>query len=245
MHRSGTSLLAGILHNCGIIMGTDKTFIPKPNRENPKGFFENIEFRKINDSILNFSGYKVKQWNPKVPDIKCNKLHRFRIKKSIASYSNKYEIWGWKDPRQMLTMQLWIEAIEELKMLGNLKIIFIYRNPISVATSMLKRGNTETLSHGLALWFIYNRICLNSLEENKLSFFVCSFEQIIESPSLVFGNLSNFLSFHLDRDKIGDFLSLNLVRSSCENELEIMENFFDNKITDLFKKLSNLNGAKL
>ena len=52
MHRSGTSVVAGILHFNKIIMGTYDTFWPRPLPQNPKGFYENYDFRKINDTIL-------------------------------------------------------------------------------------------------------------------------------------------------------------------------------------------------
>jgi hypothetical protein len=51
MHRSGTSAVAGILHLNGIAMGSEKTFKPKPLPQNPKGFYENYDFRKINDKF--------------------------------------------------------------------------------------------------------------------------------------------------------------------------------------------------
>ena len=52
MHRSGTSTISGVLHMNKIIMGTYQNFWPRPLSQNPKGFYENYDFRKINDQLL-------------------------------------------------------------------------------------------------------------------------------------------------------------------------------------------------
>ena len=57
MHRSGTSTISGVLHMNKIIMGTYQNFWPRPLSQNPKGFYENYDFRKINDQLLKRSGY--------------------------------------------------------------------------------------------------------------------------------------------------------------------------------------------
>ena len=69
MHRSGTSTIAGILHLNNIIMGTYKTFWPRPLSQNPKGFYENYDFRKINDSLLKKVNYNVESLEPTIPNI--------------------------------------------------------------------------------------------------------------------------------------------------------------------------------
>ena len=67
MHRSGTSTVAGVLHLNKIIMGTYQNFWPRPLTQNPKGFYENYDFRKINDELLNKEGYDVKTYEPQIP----------------------------------------------------------------------------------------------------------------------------------------------------------------------------------
>jgi len=62
MHRSGTSTVAGILHLNKVIMGTYQSFWPRPLPQNPKGFYENYDFRIINDRLLNKVGYDAKSY---------------------------------------------------------------------------------------------------------------------------------------------------------------------------------------
>ena len=72
VHRSGTSAVAGILHLNGIAMGSEKTFKPKPMPQNPRGFYENYDFRKLNDRILKLAGYRVKSFDTLIPQAHTN-----------------------------------------------------------------------------------------------------------------------------------------------------------------------------
>ena len=51
MHRSGTSLLCGLLELAGIYFGNEDDFI-LTNEENPKGFRERKDIRRLNDQLL-------------------------------------------------------------------------------------------------------------------------------------------------------------------------------------------------
>ena len=66
MHRSGTSTVAGILHLNKIVMGTYQNFWPRPLPQNPKGFYENYDFRKINDKLMQKAGYNVKSFESEI-----------------------------------------------------------------------------------------------------------------------------------------------------------------------------------
>ena len=54
------------------------------------------------------------------------------IEKSNLSYPD----WGWKDPRTCLTAMHWANAIEELDLGMELKIIFMARKASSVSRSL-------------------------------------------------------------------------------------------------------------
>src|SRR5215218_4112214 len=51
MHRSGTSLVAGILRQLGVDLGPDDELLP-PDPNNRSGYFELAELVHINDEIL-------------------------------------------------------------------------------------------------------------------------------------------------------------------------------------------------
>ena len=73
------------LHFNNIIMGTYETFWPRPLPQNPKGFYENYDFRKINDAILIDSGYRVKSYKTIIPIPKVSK--RAKMIKTIKNCS--------------------------------------------------------------------------------------------------------------------------------------------------------------
>ncbi len=238
MHRSGTSLVSGLLHQSGIAMGTDKSFKPRPNQENPKGFFENYDFRRLNDQILESAGYTVKDWNPKLKPLKISWWQRMRMKELVHANDREYHSWGWKDPRQMLTCSQWFEVMTNANADSRLKIIFVYRNPLNVSISMLKRKNIGTISHGLALWFLYNKKSLNFIEETKIPCFTFSFERLITEPSYLLPSLSQFTGIQIKPEIYDEFFSPTLVRSDFQKSKEIKVNRIeDNKIAELFEQL--------
>ena len=55
MHRSGTSVAAQLCQHMGAYLG-EKAELMGAARDNPGGFFENIEITKTNDEILRLCG---------------------------------------------------------------------------------------------------------------------------------------------------------------------------------------------
>ena len=74
MHRSGTSMVAGILKLCGVYFGDN---LLHPQQENPKGFFEDLEFLEINKEILACSGGS---WFEPPNELKINQNIKEKIK---------------------------------------------------------------------------------------------------------------------------------------------------------------------
>ena len=55
MHRSGTSMVAKLLQQAGLNLGDEADLMP-PAEENPEGFYEHLEFVRLNDEVLNVAG---------------------------------------------------------------------------------------------------------------------------------------------------------------------------------------------
>src|ERR671910_2640298 len=55
MHRSGTSMVAKLLQQAGLNLGDEADLMP-PAAENPEGFYEHLEFVRLNDEVLNVAG---------------------------------------------------------------------------------------------------------------------------------------------------------------------------------------------
>lgn len=238
MHRSGTSLVSGLLHNNGIVMGTSDTFYPLANEENKKGFYENHEFRKINDYILEKNGYRIKSWETNLPTLKSSFIANRKIKHIIKRYSKLYATWGWKDPRQMLTNEYWLSNISKLNLLNKTKILYIFRHPLSVAKSMVSRGNFSEISHGLSLWYMYNVKAISDLNKYNLDTLFFSMESLQENSNYVLGNISCFLDIEINLEDFYKYYSHKLIRSSLNNDTTYLESNISSMYSYLFDRHS-------
>jgi hypothetical protein len=57
MHRSDSSLLTKALECCGVHLGSH---LRAPSKDNPKGYFEDMDFSLLNDEILTHTDH---QWS--------------------------------------------------------------------------------------------------------------------------------------------------------------------------------------
>lgn len=134
MHRSGTSLITGLLKQMGMHIGRDV------QRDNEAIFFVNI-----NDWILR---ERSGSWDrPEILENINNEIiekSREEVRRRISSkdfkhyYDGEKEnlsnlVWGWKDPRNSLNFELWNDLFP------NAIYVHIYRNPIDVANSLRTR----------------------------------------------------------------------------------------------------------
>lgn len=154
MHRSGTSLLALLLHGCGLNLGRESELIP-PTRDNPDGHWEHREFVAVNDALLAALGggwdlppELPARWTQR-PEIAPLKAH---ARKLIAGFPAD-RVWGWKDPRTSLTLGFWREVLPALK------TILCVRHPVEVALSLRRRG-LSSYAFGYALWLRHQRQAL-------------------------------------------------------------------------------------
>jgi GT2 family glycosyltransferase len=143
-------MLTKLLHACGLYLGPKNELMPA-QPDNPDGFWEHLGFVVVNDELLSELGGA---WDlpPKSDESLANKrLDPLRIKARILIESfGSAPVWGWKDPRNSLTLPFW------QKLLPGLKTLIVVRNPLEVAHSMRQRNGTS-YSFGLRLWEIYNR----------------------------------------------------------------------------------------
>jgi hypothetical protein len=153
-------MLTKLLHICGLYLGPENELMPA-QADNPDGFWENLRFVALNDELLNELGGA---WDlpPKADENFAEpRLDPLRMKarlliEGFASAS----VWGWKDPRNSLTVPFWQD------LLPRLKTLIIVRNPLEVAYSMRERNGTS-YSFGLRLWEIYNRRVIETPSEQE------------------------------------------------------------------------------
>ena len=153
-------MLTRLLHVSGLYLGSEKDLMA-PQADNPDGFWEHLGFVALNDELLNELGGA---WDlPPSVDEKFTdaRLDPVRLKAQlIIDQFQAASIWGWKDPRNCLTLPFWQD------LLPTLKTIIIVRNPLEVAYSMRKRNGTS-YAFGLRLWEIYNRRLIETAIEHQ------------------------------------------------------------------------------
>ncbi|MBT4154821.1 MAG: hypothetical protein HOK12_08530 [Candidatus Marinimicrobia bacterium] len=234
MHRSGTSTVAGILHLNKVIMGTYQSFWPRPLPQNPKGFYENYDFRIINDRLLNKVGYDAKSYESEIPEPLVSDRIKNAMVKIVQKYDTKYEHWGWKDPRTCLTISQWVTIFTELNLIHKLKIIFVTRRAIAVARS-LKTRNDLPLEKGMALWKSYTERVLDFCEHNDFPTFYMSFEDLLKSPDVECEKLFDFLGTNFEPSVVSKFIDKNISKSGSGEASEVPED-----IIQIESKIRNL-----
>lgn len=149
MHRSGTSLLAGVLQRLGAAW--PKTLIP-PNASNPKGYGESLAFMRAHDRLLASAGSNWSDWAPFNSDWAASPVagqFEGELWKAFESEFGDAPLVVMKDPRVCRFARFWIDLLSarDVRALP----IITFRNPIEVAASLNRRDHMPT-TLGLLLW---------------------------------------------------------------------------------------------
>lgn len=207
MHRSGTSLVSGILHNMGVNMG-DKLL--KGNVNNPKGFFEDVDFYRLNMKLLSESGG---DWRnpPKIRILNDVFIKNKKEIKRLLDSKNKNKLWGWKDPRTVLTIGAYMPFLNQ----QNTKFVVVYRNVISIARSLDKKKKKRVkFIDSIELSSIYERRLAEFIKKNKrYDMLFLSYENILNNKEGNLQKISSFINLPFTKKNLY-FIDPNLDRSS-------------------------------
>jgi hypothetical protein len=166
MHRSGTSLLASMLVEAGVDLGTD---LLGPDHQNRRGYFEDRPFVEFDRRVL---AAACPAGDPGWPDwgwTESESLDPVVIDGYAAEGRSLLDSrahdggWGWKDPRASLLLDFWRELSPDARFL------FVYRPPWEVADSMVRYGHPALGRHpsfALRTWAFYNRQVLDFMRRN-------------------------------------------------------------------------------
>ncbi|MCP4525597.1 MAG: hypothetical protein GY833_06785 [Aestuariibacter sp.] len=157
MHRSGTSLAASWLENCGLTIHHGEVWGPSVG--NPKGHFEDKDFVKLHTMAANSTYSRSKGWKVFTGDsLMFDDSHLSQAHQLLQQRKLAYKTWGWKDPRSVLFLTQWRAIIPELK------VLFVWRPCLDVAQSLVMRSKKAgqahlkiTLLEAVKLWLYYNK----------------------------------------------------------------------------------------
>lgn len=189
MHRSGTSSTAQLLYWCGLYLGPEnELFAAGP--ANPDGYWENGRFVSINNRILEAFGggwdlppFLEPGWHG------SEKLAGLRAEAEdlLRGFEGHDGPWGWKDPRNSLTTPFWAALLPDAK------YVLCLRNPLEVALSLRKRGNSS-LAFGLNLWDVYTRRLMETLPPER--YIVTHYESYFYRPMEELRRVLDFIGVH-------------------------------------------------
>jgi hypothetical protein len=173
MSRSGTSLTARVLDLAGVHLGPAEELLGEDRRQlagegertmakalrsNPAGHWEHYRLMRLNERILRSLGGNWREPPPLPPGWQRSpSLDPLRAEATeilAGSFAGRSP-WGWKDPRNSLTLPFW------RALLGELRCAICLRNPLDVAAS-LRRRDGIALERGLELWRVYTSAALEA-----------------------------------------------------------------------------------
>lgn len=192
MHRSGTSLTANLLRQCGLWLGPENELYGA-TPDNPGGHWENIAVTEVNDSLLHELGGG---WDD-VPELRAGWPAKFPAQreraKAIHAGLSRPTPWGWKDPRASLVMPLWLALAPDAR------VVVCVRHPLEVAHSLRRRG-MMSYTLGLKLWRDYNRRLLADVPSAQR--LAVHYEQFFTQPLPTLKRLVEFCGLQLSEAEL-------------------------------------------
>jgi len=126
-HRSGTSLVSGLLWHAGLHMG--ELVLGGP--DNPRGFFESAEVLAAHEALL---AAQERDWTcppHRLDPHTCDLGPLAAVVHDLAAPGGP---WGVKDPRLLYLLPAWVELLPAMRLIG------VLRHPAAVAASLTARN---------------------------------------------------------------------------------------------------------
>jgi hypothetical protein len=148
--RSGSSLLAGILHRLGVWMGPESD-LTMSKHKNKLGSYENQAFLKILHNIL-YKSKRLMYYSNRFSD------EDGRVEKAVKKFETKLvkliqeserEMWGFKEAVLIYTLPYFHHHF------NNPYYIYLYRDPESVANSQIRAGKLDNWWPEIKVEFSY------------------------------------------------------------------------------------------
>ena len=193
MHRSGTSLLSGLLARAGMDLGAS---IMEAADDNPTGFWENTRIVNLHEQFLNTLGHT---WSScsELPEGWRESDEAAVCRRELAGLLDaEFEQRGnicIKDPRLCRLLPMWRDLGEELGL--TLRCASIVRPAEEVVASLEKRDSLGHF-HGRALWMRYN---LEMAEHGTgLPTWRTSYDALLQNPEAALEALADKLELSLE-----------------------------------------------
>lgn len=225
MARSGTSLTSMILDRLGVCFGPQQ-HLSAPYSFNPKGSWEHLLIREINEKIFaHFGG----DWKnpPNLPAgwQSLRELDDLRMEAAemVQEDFGHTPLWGYKCILTCMTLPFWQQIIPDMR------YIICLRSPLDVARS-LERRDGFSLEKGLLLWLLYTRSAIQNTASLPVHFIFT--EQWISDSENTALRLAEFIGVGGHdrqaevREKIRDTVDKTLIDSSSWRAIAMVQEVY-------------------
>lgn len=237
MHKSGTTLLAQMLHKSGINMGN----FDESGDYDSGNKYERKETVKINKALLSCGNdFSLKVTRPLKGDIFPENYH-WKMMYLIGNLSSRCKNWGFKDPRTCLTFGAWHKHLPEHQ------IIFVYRCPLEVWTHYQRKISAIRLIRKLDVgwkaitaWYVYNSEALKYVEQRKDKCFITEYRELMRSQNEL-KRLESFLHFRLVDCRKEEFYRSRYTKTRFYDLITWLQaRFFSRSVDQLYNKMKRL-----
>ena len=196
MHRSGTSALCAALAACGVSFGD--RLLGAIAGVNDEGFWEDAEVVALNEQLLALSGATWYAPAPGVVDWNDDRFHsaRERAAQLLGAGFGDGPVCAAKDPRFCLTLPFWLAVCSDMGLA--VQVCVIYRAPLEVARSLLKR-DAFPLGYGLRLCSAYRASLVSALPADALQ---VSYDELLADTAAVMQRLGEALPLDVNPEKL-------------------------------------------
>ena len=230
MHRSGTSLVAQYLGECGLHVGSSLTSSElETSRNYYGGHHEDQEFQNLHKKILRRKRISEFQTHGfRIPIRRIDNESRKSALKIIQSREH-LDQWGWKDPRTTLFLDFWNSVLDN----GN--FLFLIRKPLSVVDSLLRRGREQRVNkkpiNGLRIWKVYNEQILDFYRRNGSSnTLISDADEFVKSPELLNKALVNKFDLNLLDKGLDGIYENKAFRKQNSEQVEMLKSKYPREI---------------
>ena len=217
MHRSGTSLVARLVHKAGADMGSPETFYPA-DQWNPGGYYEQKNIHEINMPLINGIFWKFSYFFLPSRKTIIRRSRRFesQIRQIGAAYHEKVV----KENRFCLTLPAWQRYNVNIE-----KVLICIRSPEQVVGSIMRRNHT-TRKHGYYLWRVHNQRILKYAE--TIPTWIIDYNNLLSVKPFKTELTSalEFLDVDFSKDNISN-MQREIVRTEMNHHTDGSDNFPD------------------
>lgn len=224
MHRSGTSLLGGVLQRLGVALPGE--VIPG-DESNPEGYFEWREVVDLQERLL----IDLERWWPSaegtqaLPDgwlqHPATQAVRQQLRQLLLQeQTRQVGEWAVKDPRTSRLLPLWLELSAELEL--PLQLLLAVRHPAEVVCSLVHRDGPLTgmdPNRAQQLWWRHNLEVVEAAQAATLPFTVIDFGRWFTAPKAQLQALIDALP-DLHPSELNQQHALELVRPEHRRSLQ-------------------------